>query len=139
MVNKKRVTKALIIALFMAAPQVVYAKSPVNHLHLDPYRCSSAIEPLQRVHVNLGGRRGFVQLDVPVTNSQPVSISLLKQCLLNNGLMSKEELSAYTQALEICRRAHYQQKAQFSRGEITNLSTSKTFNFDHCLQNNLLN
>jgi len=137
--NKKPIFSALIVVLYAAMVQIAYAESATDRLNMAAYRCVSVTEALQRVYVNLGGRRGFVQLDVPAANSQPVSISVLKQCLLQNGLMSKQEFSAYSQALETCRNEHNQQKVQFSRGGVTNISTSEPFNFDHCLQDNLVN
>ena len=123
--------------LYAMVIPVAYARASANDLQAS-YRCASMTEPLQRVNVNLGGRRGFVQLDIPVIHSQPVSISVLTQCLLQNGLMSKQALAAYSKALETCRRAHAQEKVQFSRGSLSNISTSKAFNFDSCLQDNLL-
>jgi len=139
MINKKPMISLLIALLSVTAAQVTYAEGPANQLELRSYRCSSITEPLHRVNVNLGERRGFVQLDIPVANSQPVSISALKQCLFQNGLMSRQEFVIYSPAVEACRRAHEQKKVQFSQDGITNISTSKAFNFDQCLQDKLLN
>jgi len=138
MKRKKIIFSALIAVLYTTVMPVAYAGKSANDQRAS-YRCASMNEPLQRVNVNLGGRRGFVQLDIPVTHSQPISISLLKQCLLQNGLMSKQELADYSKAVETCRRVHAQEKVQFSRGAMSNISTSKAFNFDSCLQDNLLN
>jgi len=137
--NKKIIFSALIVFLYTAMVKIAHAEPPSDLLNMATYRCASTTEPLQRVYVNLGGHRGFVQLDVPATNSQPLSISVLKQCLLQNSLMSKQEFSAYSRALETCFNEHHQQKVQFSRGGVTKMSTSEQFNFDHCLQDNLVN
>ncbi len=101
------------------------------------YHCSGLSASGHRVYVRIKGNRGVVQLTIPDPGSQSVNLSNIEDCLLQNGLMGQEEIERYRKAVKSCRNLYHSRKVQVQKKTGRTVSTSKAFNFDQCLSQNL--